>query len=275
VRVEVMCGCNCHAIEGRPIVSSSSRWQAQPQAAGYGWRCLDSVDNGGRGLRDIMQVADSGGAVANLSRRRPSILPLPHHRSRPPALPAWLARAGSHGQIWWRAAPATAWRGGRDGVSAAARQAAHTRGVDRPVCLMMRRPSRPWPEQLRRVRLERGSTLQDGGETRAAGSSGLMARSGDVSGGCRLKDKDRWASTSGGASAMVLERRGGQQLCNPGARARPVTRGAWWAWWHREAWCGVTDLIRLLGFSSDGQGGRELRCIGRNPAPALSVPPPT
>jgi hypothetical protein len=40
---------------------------------------------------------------------------------------------------------------------------------------------------------------------RAAGSSGLLGRSGGVDGGCRLKDMDRWASALGDASAMVLE----------------------------------------------------------------------
>jgi hypothetical protein len=35
---------------------------------------------------------------------------------------------------------------------------------------------------------------------------------------------------------------------------------------------GVVLLIRLLGFGSGGQGGRELRCIKRNPAPIVSLP---
>jgi hypothetical protein len=100
VRVEVVRGCGCHSIEGRPALSSSSRWWARPQAAGYEWRRLDLVDNGGHGSRDSEQVADSGDAAANLSRSRPSFLPLLHHWSRLPALPAWLARAGFIGQIW-------------------------------------------------------------------------------------------------------------------------------------------------------------------------------
>jgi hypothetical protein len=70
------------------------------QAAGYEWRRLDLVDNGGHGSRDSEQVADLGDASANLSRSRPSFLPLPHHQSRLPALPTWLARAGFIGQIW-------------------------------------------------------------------------------------------------------------------------------------------------------------------------------
>jgi hypothetical protein len=97
------------------------------------------------------------------------------------------------------------------------------RGVDRSVRPAMWHHSQPWPEQLRRVRLARGSTSRDGGEARVAGSSGFMARSGGVNGSCRLEDKDRWASASGDVSAMVLEQRGGQQLCNPGAGARPTT----------------------------------------------------
>jgi hypothetical protein len=42
-----------------------------------------------------------------------------------------------------------------------------------------------------------------------AGSSGLLARSGGVDGGYRLKDKDQWASTLGIVLSMVLERCGG------------------------------------------------------------------
>jgi hypothetical protein len=105
-----------------------------------------------------------------------------------------------------------------------------------------------------------------------AGSSGLLARSGSVNDGCGLKDKDRCASASGGVSTMLLERRGGQQLCNPDAEARSTTRGVWQSWWRREAWCGATVSIRSFDFGNGGQGGREPRCIGRNLAPALSVP---
>jgi hypothetical protein len=52
------------------------------------------------------------------------------------------------------------------------------------------------------------SSMAPGPPLLFAGSSGLLARSSTVDDGCRMKDKDRWAATSGGVLAMVLERRG-------------------------------------------------------------------
>jgi hypothetical protein len=52
------------------------------------------------------------------------------------------------------------------------------------------------------------SSMAPGPPLLFAGSSGLLARSSTVDDGCRMKDKDRWASTSGVVLAMVLEQRG-------------------------------------------------------------------
>jgi hypothetical protein len=52
------------------------------------------------------------------------------------------------------------------------------------------------------------SSMAHGPPLLFAGSSGLRARSSSVDDGSRMKDKDWWASTSGGVLAMVLERRG-------------------------------------------------------------------
>jgi hypothetical protein len=46
--VTIVRGCGGHAIEGWPT-STFSRWRARPQAAGYGWRRLDSAASEGRG----------------------------------------------------------------------------------------------------------------------------------------------------------------------------------------------------------------------------------
>jgi hypothetical protein len=49
--------------------------------------------------------------------------------------------------------------------------------------------------------------------------------------------------------------------------------GAWRlrCWWRSEAWrCGAGSILSF-GVSSCSQGGGELRCIGRNVTPALSV----
>jgi hypothetical protein len=85
-----------------------------------------------------------------------------------------------------------------------------------------------------------------GSSTHFVGSSGLLPISHGIDGSCFLKDKDRWASASVCVSAMVLERCGGQQLCNPGVGVRQTARGVWWLRWREEAWCGASDSIQYL-----------------------------
>jgi hypothetical protein len=54
----------------------------------------------------------------------------------------------------------------------------------------------------------------------------------------------------------------------PGERLTAAPGTQWWWWWSLVWWCWF-DVS--FGVDNCDQGGGELRCIGRNLAPALSM----